>query len=206
MGKLTSENTRPDILDHVESLGHKVFASSPGTHNGNLIVERRAFDPDFFRCTVHWLERHIGGGWLHRSWACSSWPSLEALDDPVHSSGTPIIVPGQYPSLWEEGWHPGPEGHGRRRAFTQTGKGAGDLLVRRLRSSNELEEWERLPLLTAPWRGLNLHDAKARRGRFTSLGCITVEGRAVLGEILCLYRRGVPTYGRNITLTLVDAP
>ena len=191
--------TLPPLLQHVQSLGHQVFTAEPGSANGNLVIVRRPFSAERWDCRAHWFERDSAGDWTHRWWACSTWPTAEAIESPLHPRGTPIMVPGQYRGLWCEGDH----GRGalRRRALVQQGSGWRDLKVRRVRSLDELHHLEDVPV-SSDGRGINLHDASSRRG-MASIGCPTLSSRRDLDQLLGLYRRGVARWGADITCTLI---
>ena len=193
--------TLPPILQRVADLGHEVFTAEPGSHNGNLVLERFPFSADF-DCRVHWLELDAAGRWECWVWRASTWPTEDSVIRPLNDLGTPIMEPGQYRALWREGWHG--RGRLRRRALCQIGEGGGDLRVRRVRGLGQLAQLEAIEPMTAAWRGINLHDASSRSG-MASIGCPTLDGREALDQLLGLYRRGVPRWGEDITCTLVEA-
>ena len=89
---------RPILLDHVDALGHAVFEQ--GEYNLNIIgIRSKDHQPNSFDdriCIVYRDEQ----GWITRTWECTTEPGKYWLENPSNVSGTAILVPGQYRSVY----------------------------------------------------------------------------------------------------------
>jgi hypothetical protein len=200
-----SEYKLPPILQHIQSLGYRVFED--GAYNLNLFgirsPERVAgkFD-DWMGCAYRETD---DGPWRVAYWPATTDPGAYYLDEPLNVAGTAILVEGQYRGAYEIGLH-----RGKYTALVQTGNA-----VKVYRDDNRDEVLDLDPDTTAEgYFGINLHASSQTNdgtgestnvGRW-SAGCNvhgTQRGFDDMMRLAALQIETHPTWAPRFTYTLV---
>ena len=192
----------PPVLQHIESLGYRVFTT--GVYNLNLFGirgknrESDQFD-DLLGCAYKTEE---GGGWHVRYWPATTDPGAFCLKNPtVYGSelGTAIYKPGQYRGVYEVGMH-----RGKYLALVQTG---GPIKVYRDADRDTVLDMNESSVQEG-YFGCNVHKAgeeSTRVGRW-SAGCqvhATEKGHLEMMGLVELQLAHHPTW-KKITYSLLD--
>lgn len=151
--KHISSASLPPVMKHAQSLGHKVWEEPYrmwlyGIRNPNRQANR--FD-DELGCA--WVDNK--GVWTVESWAATTDPGEYWLINPSKSSGTAILVEGQYLDTYKIDLHAG-----KYAALCQR---AGEVSVYRDASRDNKLDLDPSTIATG-YFGINLHAATQREG------------------------------------------
>jgi hypothetical protein len=188
---------RPILLDYVASLGHTVFES--GQYNLNIIgIRSKDHKPNSFddrMCVVFRDEQ----GWVTRTWECTTEPGKYWLENPTNVSGTAILVPGQYRSVYKIGKH-----RGKYDALTQQG---GAVKVYRDDNKDDIIDAE-VSTEEEGYFGINIHKAGANSTQVDkwSAGCQVFSHSADFDEFMSICYAAKSKWGNSFTYTLIDEP
>lgn len=198
----------PPVLAHMKSLGHQVFTS--GDYNLNLFGIRSSdlasgtFN-DLLGCAYK-----VNGQWHVRYWEATTDPGLYYRENPMNVSGTAILCPGQYRSVYTIDKHAG-----KYDALCQRN---GPVKVWRDDNRDDVLDIAAAPQ-SAGYFGINIHasssnpygetrdrDDNADVGRW-SAGCQVHATTTGFREMMDLARKQIethPTWSKNFTYTLLE--
>jgi hypothetical protein len=188
---------RPILLDHVAALGHTVFER--GEYNLNIIgIRSKDHQPNSFddrMCVVFRDEQ----GWVTRTWECTTEPGKYWLENPTNVSGTAILVPGQYRSVYKIGKH-----QGKYDALCQKG---GAVKVYRDDNKDAIIDAE-VSTEEEGYFGINIHKAGANSTQVDrwSAGCQVFSHSADFDEFMSICYAAKAKWGNSFTYTLIDEP
>tara|TARA_R110002051_G_scaffold20390_2_gene55709 strand:+ start:320 stop:895 length:576 start_codon:yes stop_codon:yes gene_type:complete len=86
----------PLLLKRVQAQGYKVFTK--GKYNLNIIGVRHRGRPNEFDDIIALVYRDETGGWVTREFSCTMDPGEFWTNNPMRTSGTAVLCPGQYKS------------------------------------------------------------------------------------------------------------
>ena len=188
---------RPFLLDYVESLGHTGFES--GEYNLNIIgIRSKDHKPNSFddrMCVVFRDEQ----GWVTRTWECTTEPGRYWLENPSKLSGTAILVPGQYRSVYKIGKH-----RGKYDALTQQG---GVVKVYRDANKDDIIDAD-INTAEEGYFGINIHKAGSASTQVDkwSAGCQVFSHSKDFDEFMSICYAARNKWGDSFTYTLVEEP
>ena len=188
---------RPQILDHVESLGHAVFEN--GLYNLNIIGVRTPDDSaNKFNDHMYvvYKDEH---GWVTRTWHCTTDPGVYWREHPMNVNGTAILVADQYRGSHKIGLH-----RGKYKALVQTGG-----RVRVYRDDNKDDILDMDPATEQDgYFGINLRKAGSHSTEVDkwSAGCQVWANADDFAAFMAIVEKSAETYGPQFTYTLIDEP
>lgn len=184
---------RPQLLDRMEALGHKVFED--GDYNLNIIgVRKKDGTPNQFDdwlCVVY----KENGEWLIKTWGITTDPGTFWLGHPMKVNGTAILVPGQYRGSHKLGKH-----QGRYPALCQCKP------VKVYRDSNMDEVHDMDPdTIEEGIFGINIHKAGLASTEVNkwSAGCQVFARSNNFDDFMALCNKAAETWGDTFTYTLL---
>ena len=188
---------RPVLLDYVASLGHTVFES--GQYNLNIIgIRSRNHEPNSFDdriCVVFKDEQ----GWITRTWECTTEPDKYWLERLINVSGTAILVPGQYKSVWKIDKH-----KGKYDALCQRN---GPVKTYRDNNKDDIIDLD-VQSITEGMYGINIHKAGLGSTQIDrwSAGCQVFSHSEDFDEFMSICYAARSKWGNSFTYTLIEAP
>lgn len=101
-------------------------------------------------------------GWILEKWEATTDPGSNGLLNPTNPKGVAIVVPGNYPAVWQIGLH-----KGKYEALVQTGT------IKVYRDNNKDESYDLDPKTIGDATGINCHHAGQYSTQVNdwSLGC-----------------------------------
>lgn len=185
----------PAIFTKMRSLGHVVFDGGP--YDLNIIGVRSAKPVvNAFCDTMHVVYREVKGGpWVEKVWPITTDPGLYYLRNPIHTSGTGILVPGQYRRSHSLGLH-----HGDYEALVQTG------VLKLWLDSNKDSVLDHTHPIEGKGYGINIHHAGMRSTQVDrwSAGCLVFANLADFNEFMGVVRKAAAKWGPTFSLTLLQ--
>ena len=188
---------RPVLLDFVAALGHTVFER--GEYNLNIIGIRSAVHhPNQFddRICVVYKDEH---GWITRTWRATCDPGQYWLNHPMKVTGTAILVPGQYRSVYKISKH-----RGAYDALCQRG---GRVKIYRDNTKDEILDMDP-ESVTEGYYGINIHKAGTASTEVNkwSAGCQVFANANDFKEFMALCYEADAKWGETFSYTLIDEP
>lgn len=131
--------------------------------------------------------------------ACTTKPGLAALENPINSDGTAILVPGQYRGVYGVGLH-----KGKYKALCQING-----TVKVYRDNNRNNIYDMYPeTIQKGYFGINIHRAdKYNTSKYVntwSAACQVIADPANFHEFMRLVQVSEKLYGNKFTYTLID--
>ena len=80
-------------------------------YNDKMVVFRKCKQPSVPKVNLKDWQRTYDNGWSIDIFTVTTDPSNRYLLKPLNSSGTAIVVPGQYINLWKKGFHQSKKDH-----------------------------------------------------------------------------------------------
>ena len=188
---------RPQILDHVESLGHAVFEK--GLYNLNIIGVRTPDDSANKFNDHMYVVYKDEYGWVTRTWHCTTDPGVYWREHPMNVNGTAILVADQYRGSHKIGLH-----RGKYKALVQTG---GRVRVYRDDNKDDILDMDPATEQDGYW-GINLHKAGSHSTEVDkwSAGCQVWANADDFAAFMAIVEKSAETYGSQFTYTLIDDP
>jgi hypothetical protein len=188
----------PEVLATMRSLGYVVFDGGP--HDLNIVGIRSAkpvVNTFCDRLCVFYREVK-GGPWVSKSWAATTNPGTYWLQNPMHASGTGILVPGQYRNSHSIGMH-----RGSYQALVQTGK----LKLWLDANKDNVLDHDPARVIEGKGYGINIHHAGTASTKVDkwSAGCIVFANLADFDEFMFVANKAAAIWGPTFTLTLLQA-
>jgi len=185
----------PFLLQAVKSLGHQVFTN--GDYNLNIIGVRnpipRTNEFDDMICVVYKED----GKWITRCWPATTDPGTYWLKNPMKTTGTAIMVPGQYRGAYKIGMH-----RGQYQALVQRG---GKVRIWRDNNRDEILNYEEDEV--DGFFGINIHRATAHGAspevNKWSAGCQVFQDSDDFAEFMALVNKSSEKYGPVFSYTLI---
>ena len=95
------------LIDKLKNNNHVVFTNDVKEFNLNLVAVRSANRvPNTFDDLFYVFYKY-NGAWTIKEYNVTVDPGAVYLQNPINDSGTAIIMPNQYRSLWKLGYHKG---------------------------------------------------------------------------------------------------
>lgn len=184
----------PYELQKLQKLGYKVFTGEPydlnfiGVRTSNKNQASSPMD-DYFII----IYKDLLGSWVSESFPGTTDPTLQYLQNPINTSGTAIVVEGQYSGLWQLGLH-----HGTRPALVQVGS----IKVYRDSNKNQTLDINPASIQTGQF-AINFHNVSGSLN-FSSAGCQVVEKQQWVDRIRTLLSlQAKHGHGSKLSYTLV---
>lgn len=175
--------------------GYRFF--DEGNYNLNLIGIRTADD------TANTFNDHLAVAWRFDGvphclvFPATTDPGLYWRRHPANVNGTAIVVPGQYPGLWQLGLH-----QGKYPALVQRGP------IRVYRDNDCDQVLDQDAPIDAGLFGINCHRASAhhesRQVDRWSAGCQVLASPKDFGLLMALCERAAENWGRSFSYTLIE--
>ena len=192
----------PALLQHVQSLGHKVFDGGQ-PYNLNIIGIRNKEQGNSFNdflCCAYREEKD--GPWIVKYWEATTDPGRFCLENPEvygTSAGTAIIVPGQYRGVYKLDLH-----RGKYEALCQRN---GKIKVYRDGNRDDIVDMDP-DTIQEGYFGCNIHKAGKDSTRVDkwSAGCQVFARSADFDELIALCHKQIethPTWKQAFTYTLI---
>lgn len=185
------------IIKVCEAKGYKFFDS--GEFNLNIIGVRSSVKtPNGFDDTIHFIFKDKKGILVISSFPATTDPGLDYLKNPINPNGTAILVPGQYPGMWQIGFH-----QNKYEALVQAKP------VKVYRDNDKDAEFDLDPKsIDSGLFGINMHHAYdkaivAEVGKW-SAGCQVIQYIEDFNYAMFLCRKGAANWGNNFTYTLLE--
>ena len=186
----------PPILAKMKSLGYVVFDGGP--YDLNIVGVRSAHPVENTFCdTMHVVYREVKNGpWVEKVWPITTDPGLYYLQNPIHVSGTGILIPGQYRSSHSIGLH-----HGDYKALVQTGT------LKLWLDSNKDSVLDHTHPIEGKGFGINIHHAGTHSTQVNnwSAGCQVFANLADFNDFMTLANLAATKWGTTFTYTLLEA-
>jgi hypothetical protein len=192
---MTTTQPLPDVLSKMKSLGYVVFDGGPFDLN---IVGVRSAHPvvNAFCDHLHVVYREVAGGpWVDKVWPVTTDPGTYYLNNPIHVSGTAIVVPGQYRRSHSIGLH-----RGDYQALVQTGS------LKIWLDSNRDSVLDHTHPVEGSGFGINIHHAGAHSTQVDkwSAGCQVFANLADFNEFMAIVNQAAAKWGPTFTYTLLQ--
>jgi hypothetical protein len=188
-----------DLIAAMEHKNYRVFESNHKPYNLNLVGIRAADPtPNVFndQLWVFWRNKQSNPAWDINIYRITTDPGLYWLFNPMNPKGTGILKPGQYPGLWQIGFH-----NGKYEALVQAKPCT---LIRDYNRDDKVDYYsgrEETGLF-----GVNLHHAGENSVTVDkwSAGCQVFAGIREFNEFMDLARKARDFWGNSFTYTLME--
>lgn len=187
----------PLFKDIAKSRNYAVFNGQNGAYNLNIVGWRQIpHKPNEFNDTlsVYW-ESDTKPEWYEKSWPITTLPGTPWLINPMQTTGTAILVPGQYRSAYRLGEFRGYP------ALKQIGTFAV------YRDLNQDSAFDMKPgSIQRGLFGMHLHKAGfwEKYVSFYSAGCQVFQKSEDYDEFMALINQAIKRWGRTFSYTLLE--
>lgn len=171
--------------------GHAFFEK--GRYNVNIVGIRTADKTDWnqFDDELLLVYKDDFDHWKIKTYSITTIPGVSILQNPVNTKGTAVVVPGQYPGVWEIGLH-----KGKYKALVQTG--------------NQIEVYRykdgKIVGREFGYFGINCHKAGSHSVEVGgwSAGCQVFQMESEFNSFFHIIEKSAALYGPRFTYTLLD--
>lgn len=199
--KLKSLIENTDFEKLFKKLGYAFFTN--GDYNLNIIGVRNllgdTIQRDTFNDALVCIYK-VNGKWIKQIWDATTDPSLKLLKAPSNSTGTAILVPGQYRGVYKIDIHGG--------KYTALCQRLGNVKVFRDKNKDNKLDMDSKTIQSGMF-GINIHRASAYSVNETiggySAGCQVFKSYKDFDELMKLANKAKTLYGNKFTYTLITS-
>lgn len=194
MSKLFDKVYDADLKKVMDKKNYAYFEK--GDYNLNIIAIRKEDN----QCSNKFediiaIEYKVNDKWKKDIYQCTTLPGLRPLSTPSNSNGCAIIVPGQWRSCWQLGYH-----KSKIRALVQRKP------INVYRDNNKDLFYDYNPsTISSGMFGINIHPAGEDSTQIDnwSEGCIVFKKKTEWNKFLALCEKAAVIYGNSFTVTIL---
>ena len=197
--KLKQLIEKTDFEKLFQKKGYAFFVN--GNYNVNIIGVRNLLGDNIQRDTFNdalILIFKENGKWVKLFWDATTDPSLKFLKSPSNSSGTAILVPGQYRGVYKVDLHGG--------KYTALCQRNGNVNVYRDKNKDNKLDMDPSTIKSGMF-GINIHRASATSVNETigsySAGCQVFKSYRNFNEFMSYIQKSKSLFGNSFTYTLI---
>tara|TARA_R110002012_G_scaffold27653_2_gene88233 strand:+ start:264 stop:839 length:576 start_codon:yes stop_codon:yes gene_type:complete len=185
----------PLLLKKVQAKGYRIFTN--GQYNLNIIGIRHRGKPNQFDDTIALVYRDETGGWVQREFTCTTDPGAYWTNNPMRTSGTAVLCPGQYKSYSID------KHRGQYDALCQR---LGPVKVWRTPAGEKIE-WDSFDEGKAGNYSINIHSSGSHLSTEVnkwSAGCTVLADPLEWYTFMRIVKKSAELYGNAFTYTLLE--